>query len=593
MADSTKNTEVLYYKILSKGKEIENTFHLSFLQTSSVLNHIGKATLHFDCGNMEDFSFSESDSDAFKPGADIAIKVGYVKNEEKTIFEGFVINHGIRIEANIRPQFIVECRDYAYPATLGRKNNLFEKKKDSDICSQIMKTYGFSVSTDDTIIEHETLVQYYSSDWDFVRSRAEANGLVIHTQGQKISIKNPAVSGNPVIKLRYGRDLFSFNGSLTSSGQYEQVEALTWDPAKQQLVSSQASTPSLNSQGDITIKELDKQGGDKQICQSDAGIPQNVMKAWANAQALRNGLARYQGDFIITGNADVYPGCIVSLENIGNRFTGHVYVGGIEHSIKNGLWTTRILMGLSPDNITDLPDVTAPPASGLLPGIEGLHIGKVKQIHEDPNKEFRILVEIPLLNGNKKKLWARFCTLYASNGNGCLFLPEKEDEVVIGFFNNDPCYPVILGSMYSKQRTTPHTPEQKNDKKTIVTREKLTIEFEEEKKIIRIFTPAKNKIEIDDNGKQIILTDQHKNEILMDKSGIALNSSKDIVLKAKGGIHIEAGLAIEAKAKTDISAKGTNIKLTAQMGATVKGNATAELSASGRTVVKGGIVMIN
>lgn len=36
-----------------------------------------------------------------------------------------------------------------------------------------------------------------------------------------------------------------------------------------------------------------------------------------------------------------------------------------------------------------------------------------------------------------------------------------------------------------------------------------------------------------------------------------------------------------------------NVKIQAKVGATVKGNATAEISASGQTVVKGAIVRIN
>ena len=45
--------------------------------------------------------------------------------------------------------------------------------------------------------------------------------------------------------------------------------------------------------------------------------------------------------------------------------------------------------------------------------------------------------------------------------------------------------------------------------------------------------------------------------------------------------------------QADVSAKGMNVNLEAQTGLTAKGNATAELSASGQTTVKGAMVMIN
>ena len=46
-------------------------------------------------------------------------------------------------------------------------------------------------------------------------------------------------------------------------------------------------------------------------------------------------------------------------------------------------------------------------------------------------------------------------------------------------------------------------------------------------------------------------------------------------------------------ATQDLKASGLNVEATAQMGAKLAGNATAELSASGQTTVKGAIVMIN
>ena len=46
-------------------------------------------------------------------------------------------------------------------------------------------------------------------------------------------------------------------------------------------------------------------------------------------------------------------------------------------------------------------------------------------------------------------------------------------------------------------------------------------------------------------------------------------------------------------AKQDAALEGMNVTVQGKVGATVKGNATAELSASGQTTVKGAMVMIN
>lgn len=122
---------------------------------------------------------------------------------------------------------------------------------------------------------------------------------------------------------------------------------------------------------------------------------------------------------------------------------------------------------------------------------------------------------------------------------------------------------------------------------------KFIITYDEEKKVVVISTPGNNLIEINDDYKQIRLVDQHKNEIKMDSGGITLTSSKDIILKAKGNITMDATMKLSGTAKQDISLEGMNVKVQAKIGASVKGNATAELSASGQTTVKGAMVMIN
>lgn len=64
-------------------------------------------------------------------------------------------------------------------------------------------------------------------------------------------------------------------------------------------------------------------------------------------------------------------------------------------------------------------------------------------------------------------------------------------------------------------------------------------------------------------------------------------------MKAKGNILLDATSKVSVKAKSDVGLEGMNVKATAKVGFTAKGNATAEISASGQTTVKGAMVMIN
>ena len=591
MADSpSKNKDrVLACSVYVNGSKLKDTFSLVSASVRLALNRIGKATLKFNAGIMDAQTFEESDNALFKPGNSIRFDAGDTDRQD-TLFEGSIIGVRILTGKDFRSYMVVECRDNAYPATQGRKNRIFEKKKDSDIFKEVLKDYG-SVDVDATGYQHPTLVQYYCTDWDFALSRADACGLFVFADGKKIKVKKPEVSDSPVLTVTFGEDLTAFDLELTADDQFTQYEAVSWNPKEQKIVRVSASSPSLNKQGDLQPKSI--ASGDSLLLQTDAPTEEKALKQWADGMALKAGLARYQGSVSFYGSAKVKPGCLIELKGLGKRFNGNMFVGSVTHTIEDNEWLTEAGAGVSPMNITDEPDVVSPTASGFLPGLQGLHTAVVKKLDGDPQKEYRIQVELPWLDGKSKLLWPRLATMYATNGMSTFFLPEVNDEVLVGFMNADPTHPVILGSLYGVKHKPPFEFEAKNNMKAIVTREKLHIEFDEEKKVITVSTPGKNTLEISDDGKHIKLTDQHKNEIKMDSGGITLSSAKDIKLKAKGGITMDATSKISGTAKSDISLDGMNVKVQAKVGATVKGNATTEISASGQTVVKGAIVRIN
>ncbi|EKU91182.1 type VI secretion system tip protein VgrG [Bacteroides oleiciplenus] len=586
---SVNKDRVLSCSVYCNGTKLKDTYSLVSATVRLELNRIGKATLKFNAGDMDKQTFDESDNSLFKPGNTIRLDAGSTDKEE-TLFDGVIIGLRIMTSKDSRSYMVVECRDHAYPATQGRKNCIFEKKKDSDIIKEVLSTYG-SVEVDGTDYQHPTLVQYYCSDWDFALSRADACGLFVFTEGSNIKVKNPEVGGSPVLTITYGTDITAFDLELTADDQFTQYEAVSWCPKTQRVVKVSATTPSLNKQGDLQPKNIAT--GDSLLLQTDAPTDEKALKQWADGMALKAGLARYRGSCSFYGSAKVKPGCIIELKGLGRRFNGNLFVGSVTHTIENNEWMTETGAGVSPLNITDETDVVSPSASGFLPGLQGLHTAVVKKLDGDPLKECRIQVELPWMDGRNKLLWARFSTMYATGNMGTFFLPEPGDEVVVGFMNQNPGHPVILGSLYGEKHKPPYEYEGRNNTKAIVTREKMQIEFNEEKKIITVSTPGKNRVEINDDGKYIKLVDQHKNEIVMDSNGISLSSSKDIRLKAKSGITIDATSKISGTAKSDISLEGMNVKVQAKVGASVKGNATAELSASGQTTVKGALVMIN
>lgn len=120
----------------------------------------------------------------------------------------------------------------------------------------------------------------------------------------------------------------------------------------------------------------------------------------------------------------------------------------------------------------------------------------------------------------------------------------------------------------------------------------MKIEFEDVKRIITIWTPNKNYIEINDEKQSITIMDETKNKMVMDPKGITWDTPKDFKLTATGKIEIKAQQTITMEATQDFSIKGLNVKSEASVGNTMKG-VQAEVNGSAMTTIKGGMVQIN
>lgn len=596
MADSPLmgSTGVVSVTIQSNGAAIADSIQIVSIEIFYAVNKIPHARIILLDGDMPNNDFPVSNADDFKPGAEITINAGYA-NQTATVFKGVVIKHGIKMDGDNFSRLIVQCKDKAVAMTVGRKNANYVDSKDSDILSKIIGSYsGLSPDVTATTASFKELVQYYCTDWDYLLARAEVNGFLVIIDEAKVSVKAPQVSGEPVLTLTYGIDLMAFAADIDAAAQYSEVKGAVWNLTDQAVQEAQAAPDNLTSQGNLTGSDLAGViAADNFRLQSPVPLDDSALTGWVKGQQVKSALARIRGYASFQGSAKAKTGELIELKGVGNRFNGNVLVTAVKHDIKQGNWVTEIEFGLSPLWFAEQYKTEAPLASGLTPGVSGLHIGVVKKLDADPDGQYKIQVSVPVMQPDTEGVWARLASYYGSNGFGEFFIPEIGDEVVLGYFNNDPSHPVILGSMYSSNHKPPYELTADNYIKAVVTRSKLKLEFDDEKKVITLITPANNKIVINDDQKSILLQDQNSNKIELNSSGIVIDSPKDIKISAKGKVTIDAVGNIEATAQADIKCQGLNVNHQANVGFSAKGNATAELSASGQTTVKGGIVMIN
>ena len=185
--ETSKNPDLVTFSVFVEGDAISKELEVLSINVTNVVNRIPCATIVLSDGNAADQDFAHSSGDLFIPGKKIEIAAGY-RSDESTIFEGIVIKHSIKIR-NGSTLLILECKDELVKTTIGRKSAFYAESKDSDNFEEILGKYSLEKDIEATNFEHPEIVQYNSSDWDFMVSRAQANGKLCFAEGGKLTIK--------------------------------------------------------------------------------------------------------------------------------------------------------------------------------------------------------------------------------------------------------------------------------------------------------------------------------------------------------------------------------------------------------------------
>ena len=559
------------FTIKIDGEEISQTIGIFSIVVNKEVNKIPSANVIVRDGRSDLEDFEISSQDLFIPGKEIEILAGY-QSEESTIFKGIIISHGIRIRNNGGSRLVLECKDRSVKLTIGAKNKYFVDKKDSEAIEEIIDSYGLEKDIEATDVQHPDLVQYESTDWDFMLSRIDANGKVCLVNDGKITVNTPSLDGEPVLNLVYGDTIKDFDATIDARDQFQAVKAVAWDPSSQELLEIDAQDPGIGGNGNLTPSDLASVIGLEHFSLHHSGmLAQDELQSWADAQWQKKQLAKIRGRVRFNGFGEIIPGDLMELGGLGDRINGIVYISGIRQELTEGGWNTDAQFGLSPNWFTASYPVQSLPASGLLPAIHGLQIGIVTQLKEDPDGEDRILVKVPVISNEEQGIWARIACVDAGNNRGSFFRPEIGDEVVLGFLNNDPRDPIVLGGLNSSSMPSPVTATDENHEKGFVTRSEMKFIFDDDKKSITMETPAGKSISMDEDAGTIKLEDEHGNKILMNSDGITIESKKKIILKTADDIESE-GMNIKNSAKNSFKADGTGgIELTSSAIAKLKG----------------------
>jgi Rhs element Vgr protein len=566
------------FKIRVEGDEVSAEYQVQAVIVTRHFNRVAAADVLVLDGDPASRDFKVSNAEDFLPGKELEILAGYHGNEE-LIYKGIVIRHGVRVFQNKPSLLRVECRDAAVKLTIGRKSAYFYDQTDAEVIEALAGNAGLESDVETTAVSHAQMVQFYTTDWDFLMTRAEANGKLVSTEDGKLVVRAPDPNQDPVLSLAYGGNLLDFEAFMDARDQFGAVRASAWDAANQERLVLDAAVASAVSPGNVTNDSLAAVIGLDTLELKHAGqIADTELQAWADGQVMKNAFAKVRGRARIQGTAAVALGDLIELGGVGTRFNGKGLVSGIRHEIDTKNWETHITFGLSPEWFgRTAQNLVETPVNGLLPGITSLQIGLVTALEGDPDGEDRVQVRLPLIDTGEEGVWARVATLDAGENRGTFFRPDIGDEVVLGFLNHDPRNPVLLGMLNSSAKPAYITATDDNHEKGIVTRSEIKLLFDDDKIAVSIETPNGNKLVLSDEDGGITLEDENRNKLVLNGDGVTIESASDINITASGDVNIQ----------------GVNVSANANSGLTAKGSASAEVSSSGNTVVKGSLVQIN
>ncbi len=168
----------------------------------------------------------------------------------------------------------------------------------------------------------------------------------------------------------------------------------------------------------------------------------------------------------------------------------------------------------------------------------GIYPGLVSDI-KDPDGSGRVKVTLPWspdTGSDHYEAWARVATLMAGNNRGSWFIPDVNDEVLLGFEAGDPRHPYVLGGLWNGADKAPESMDGagQNNKKVLRSRNgvKLTLDDTSGQEHFIVETPGGQKITLQDGPGSVEILDSNGNSVKLQTSGITVNAAAKVTVTA-------------------------------------------------------------
>jgi phage protein D/phage baseplate assembly protein gpV len=465
------------------------------------------------------------------------------------------------IEGDYHPRgnrTIVRGYDASHRMNVGRWTATWQDAKDSEIVKQIGETWGLEAGTiEDGGPVHRHLSQVNVSDWDFLRGRARALGFEVTVTDGKLNFRKPVpasdapsggeyTSTNP-LQMVFGDDLLEFRPRITAAGQVTGVSVRSWDFRKkepiQSVVKAETTSVALPDNGRAFAQKFHSPqmfvvdqpyGTQAEVDAAAASTADAIASTWAEA----DGVAR--------GNPRLRAGSAVAVSVVASSFAGRYTLTRARHVFdQDGYRTEFVVSGRQERSLLGLTSQAFGNGTGAGQPFYGLVVAIVTD-NNDPDKLARVKLKFPWLADDYQSDWARIATLGAGPNSGAVWIPEVNDEVLVGFLHGDINHPYVVGGLYNG-KDKPNLGDGLFDHGKVKRRGFVSRRGH---KMLFMDAPGKSGIAlITSNGQLKLTLDESRNEIRITAGNLQVKAEK-IQIKADGTIAIEAGGTLTLKGST-------------------------------------------
>lgn len=174
--------------------------------------------------------------------------------------------------------------------------------------------------------------------------------------------------------------------------------------------------------------------------------------------------------------------------------------------------------------------------------------------NQDPDNQGRVRIRLPWSpdnDGGAYENWARLATMMAGNNRGSWFIPDVDDEVLVGFEGGDPRRPYVVGMLWNGGDAPPEQMDGDNNLKTILSRAGIRITMDDSDGAVKLTlsTPGGHSLVFDDGDQSLTATDSSGNTVKLEPSNISVTAVAKVKVDAPqvevtaGMVTVNAGLS--------------------------------------------------